>query len=119
MGVDKPFRNETGTWTAFSFAANWGNEAGVQAGRYKRVGDEVRLEVMAARSTSTSGVPSTVGTLPTGYRPPATIHFPSIINAAGTFTPQRVTVNTDGTVVVFSAVTVGSAVPIVLRFHTS
>ena len=81
-----------GSWTGLSFGSGWANYgSGFQNGQYKKVGDLVFLRGLVAR---TSGVDTTIATLPSGFRPPANTVF--ITNATDAF--GRVDIQTDGTV---------------------
>lgn len=56
-----------GAWAGLSFGSGWANYGGAyQTGQYKKVGDLVLLRGLVAR---TSGVGTTIATLPSGYRP--------------------------------------------------
>lgn len=81
------------SWTAPSFNTGWGNLAGYQAVRYKKVGDFVFLRGMAIRN---SGSNTTIFTLPSGFRPAADEFFICMSNSN---TLARVRVNSSGTVV--------------------
>lgn len=61
-----------GAWTGLSFDSGWGDYGGFQTGQYKKVGDLVFLRGLVARS---SGVGTTIATLPSGYRPLTSIRF--------------------------------------------
>ena len=65
--------NPTPAWLPFPFAANWQNYPGFQAAQYRRIGDIVHLRGLAQQLASAG---TTIGTLPVGYRPPASILFP-------------------------------------------
>jgi len=66
----------TGAWVALTLntAGNWANYGGgvVQDAEYKKVGDLVFLRGLVVRS---SGVDTTIATLPAGYRPPRYLHI--------------------------------------------
>lgn len=58
-------------WINVSFATGWGNLGSPwQTAQYKRYGDMITLRGLVSR---TSGVGTNILTLPTGYRPPASI----------------------------------------------
>lgn len=58
-------------WTAVTWQNSWTDYAGFQSVQYRKVGDMVQVRGVGAPGTTTSG--TTVFTLPTGYRPPATV----------------------------------------------
>jgi hypothetical protein len=72
--------NVSGIW-----GTGWGNfGSGYQGAQYKRVGDLIILRGMVAR---TSGVGTTILTMPSGYRPPDDeIHSTTTASGAGTVT---------------------------------
>ena len=81
-----------GAWTGLSFGSGWASYGGgFNSGQYKKVGDIVFLRGLVAR---TSGVGTTIATLPSGYRPAAQCVF--ITNATDAF--GRVDVQTDGVI---------------------
>jgi hypothetical protein len=72
----------TTTWTAFPFGAGWQTYgSGYQACQYRQEGDLVRVRGLAAQTIAANG---TIGTLPTGFRPPA----PIIVNLMAAVTSQ-------------------------------
>lgn len=69
------------TWTGFSFGSGWTNYGGgYQDAQYKKVGDLVFLRGHVKR---TSGVSTTMATLPSGYRPVGYAEF--IVTSNGAF----------------------------------
>lgn len=69
------------TWTGFSFGSGWTNYGGgYQDAQYKKVGDLVFLRGHVKR---TSGVSTTMSTLPSGYRPVGYAEF--IVTSNGAF----------------------------------
>ena len=79
-----------GAWTGLSYGSGWGDYSGAFAGgSYKKVGDVVFLRGMVVRS---SGSSTTIGTLPSGYRPVKT----EIIDIASNNAFGVVTINTSG-----------------------
>ena len=87
------FGGRVGTaWAGLSFGSGWASFGiGFNNGEYKKVGDIVFLRGLVAR---TSGVGTTIATLPSGYRPSAQCVF--ITNATDAF--GRVDVQTDGVI---------------------
>jgi hypothetical protein len=82
-----------GAWTGLSFGSGWGDYGGgEQTGQYKKIGDLVLLRGLVTRS---SGVGTTIATLPSGYRPAAYSRFvQETVSGVG-----RVDVHPDGTVI--------------------
>lgn len=80
-------------WTAVTFQNSWVNFAGGidVATKYRKVGDIVYLQ----GAVSGGSVPSTIFTLPSGFRPVARHIFPVISNASAI---GRVDVNASGAV---------------------
>lgn len=69
------------TWTAVSFTNSWANYgSGYQTVQYRKVGDEVQL-----RGVMKLGSLAAAFTLPTGFRPPATIPFGVLDINSGVF----------------------------------
>lgn len=69
------------TWTGLSFGSGWTNYgSGYQDAQYKKVGDLVFLRGTVKR---TSGSSTTIGTLPSGYRPAS--YNQHIVSSSGTF----------------------------------
>jgi len=65
-------------WTAVTFNTGWGNlGGGWQGAAYKKIGDMVFLRGVVARS---SGVETTMFTLPSGYRPAGNHLYPIVSN---------------------------------------
>lgn len=89
-----------GSWIGASFGTGWGNTgAGLTAVGYKKIGDLVFLR---GNATRTSGVGTTVMTLPVGYRPSAAITFMNPMylsspNYGFTITSAGVVINTSAT----------------------
>lgn len=85
-----------GAWTGLSFGSGWANYGGAyQTGQYKKVGDIVFLRGLVAR---TSGVGTTIATLPVGYRPPAQcLYIMNTDTGAG-----RLDIQTDGQIIATS-----------------
>lgn len=80
-----------GVWTGLTYNTGWGDfGGGYTGGRFKRVGDFVIIEGVAAR---TSGTEKTIATLPVGYRPLASSMF-SVIDTGAT-RPLEVRANGD------------------------
>lgn len=81
-----------GAWTGLSFGSGWADHgSGYQAGQYKKVGDLVLLRGLVTR---TSGVGTTIATLPSGYRPPSGCLFGSLTDTGG----GRVDIGADGNI---------------------
>jgi hypothetical protein len=64
-------------WIPFPFAAGWQSYPGFQTCGYRRLGDMVFLRGLAQINTALGTPSSTIGTLPSGYRPPGTHLFAS------------------------------------------
>ena len=96
-------------WTAVTFQNGWSNfGSGLQQCHYRGVGDEVEI-----RGVIGGGTTGTVAfTLPTGFRPPATLAFPAA--AAGNFATANITAA--GTVAITAANT--GSVHLSIRFST-
>lgn len=85
-----------GAWTGLSFGSGWANYGGAyQTGQYKKVGDLVLLRGLVAR---TSGVGTTIATLPSGYRPLAQcLYIMNTDTGVG-----RLDIQTDGQIIAIS-----------------
>lgn len=86
----------TTAWTAVTFQNSWANfGAGYASCAYRKVGDMVQL-----RGLATGGLrDTTIFTLPTGYRPPATLLFPNVNGDGGAgILVGRLDVETSGAV---------------------
>jgi len=82
-----------GAWTGLSFGSGWTSYgSSYQTGQYKKVGDLVLLRGLVAR---TSGVGTTIATLPAGYRPPAQCLYTIHTNTGD----GRLDVQTDGQII--------------------
>jgi len=80
-------------WTAFPFAAGFGNRGlGTQNVQYRKIGDIVYLRGLLHKLDNSNIGFEVLGTLPVGFRPPAS----SLIFSVWPFT--SVTINSDGTV---------------------
>jgi hypothetical protein len=106
------------TWTAVGFQNSWINQgSGFQVVQYRKERDLVRLRGMCKKSTS-AGAGEVVFTLPADHRPSSTLYIGtwSSDNAASPIQAQRaIQINTNGTVVVASAMT-GTSVWLSLDF---
>lgn len=73
--------NQAGeSWASASYNTGWGDYGGGYSGaKYRKFGDLVMLMGLVVRS---SGVATTIFTLPSGYRPVASIMFSQIANDA-------------------------------------
>jgi hypothetical protein len=84
-------------WTGVTFSNGWSNfGTGYQLAQYRKVGDMVYV-----RGTITGGAAGTIAfTLPTGFRPPASMGFPGVV-----FTSTRqillILVNNSGQVIIY------------------
>ena len=85
-----------GAWTGLSFGSGWANYGGAyQTGQYKKVGDLVLLRGLVAR---TSGVGTTIATLPSGFRPAAQcLYIMNTDTGVG-----RLDIQTDGQIIAIS-----------------
>lgn len=94
-----------------AFATNWGNPgAGNPTVQYRKVGNMLFLRGLALRSTSTATSPSTIFTLPSGFRPLTNLLFPCATSAGY----ARLQVNSDGTVKIEQATTAGQGIALQL-----
>lgn len=85
-----------GAWTAVTYNTGWADYGSPWMGvSYKKVGDLVLVRGLCVRS---SGVATTIFTLPSGYRPANYIIFPQV--SADAF--MRLDVQPDGQVVAYS-----------------
>lgn len=104
------------TWhgvAALGYAANWADFGGAaQAGRYRRMPDGTVSLSGAVKTTAAINQPSTIFTLPVGYRPAASEIFPAGVVLVG----STITVQPDGQVVL-SNVGNGVNVPILGLSH--
>lgn len=76
-------------WTAIPGATAFG--AGTQSPQYRKFGDEVQLRGLMAAATNNT----TLGTLPVGFRPPATCIFATTSDTA---TANRIDVLSTGVI---------------------
>lgn len=83
-----------GAWTNLSYGTGWGdyNAASWQRGQYRKIGDMVYLRGLVAR---TSGVGTTIATLPAGHYPPVQI----LNQVNGTDAHARVDITAGGVMV--------------------
>lgn len=90
------------TWTAFPFAAGWSNKAGgYQACEYTKVAGWLYMRGVALY---TSGGSTTIGTLPTGFRPASHAIFGSACWNGAATVAQTLVLNNLGTLISSAAV---------------
>ncbi len=90
-----------GAWTNITFGTGWDNfGGGFQTGQYRKIGDMVYLRGMVLR---TSGVGTTITTLPAAHWPPATV----LCDVQSASALGRIDISTAG-VVTFIAGTAGT-----------
>lgn len=88
-------------WTALTFAASWGDfAAGWQVCQYRKIGDVVYLRGLATPTVANS---TPITTLPTGYRPPATV----LLGVQCSSGVRRVDINNAGVIIMSGATTLG------------
>lgn len=97
MTLDVLVRQLQGTAKeALTFAANWANYGGShEAATYSRFGRLVVLQGLVTKSGTPAGG-DTIATLPAGFRPTTTLHFP--VATGGTDAFGRVSVDSAGLV---------------------
>jgi hypothetical protein len=98
----KKVGRDTG-WAAVPLSSNWASYNASQWGTfsYRLQGNRVFLRGIVQAS---AGAGTTIGTLPTGFRPPYSVELP--VDRSGAY--SGVTVNTDGTMVTNVAPGAGS-----------
>lgn len=108
-----------GAWTAFPAAAGWtGDPGSFQDPQYRRVGDMVQLRGFVEASSARPAGVQTLGTLPSGFRPPATL----IMAQISTNGADQVRVFSNGNVQTaagFAGVPIGGFVTLNFTFYTS
>lgn len=78
---------------AFPFAAGWADYgSGFEGASYSRHGRVVTLQGLVTKSGGTPAVNDVIGTLPPGFRPTATLIFPTASGQANQFGRVQVTV---------------------------
>jgi hypothetical protein len=106
-----------GEWIAISYQANWANPGTWTAGRYRRVGNRVRVEMAPTRSTSTSTAGAACAILPAGYRPTAGLQLLAFNqNVGGTYSQNQIYIDTSGNIIVEKAVIVGGQIAVFAEF---
>lgn len=91
-------------WTGVTFQNGWANFDGARTVRYRKIGDLVYLQGVAAGGTLGYGVPMFV--LPAGFRPRADTAFPALM--AGTNALGQITVQSNGNVSAVSLLGAGT-----------
>jgi len=87
-----------GSWATGSYNTGWADYGGGYSGaKYKKFGDIVFLKGLVVRN---SGSETTIFTLPSGYRPPASILFAAIANDA----VARIGIDSSGNVILQAGV---------------
>jgi hypothetical protein len=87
----------TAAWTALTYNTNWSSYGGAYGSmRYCKIGDWVLVNGMAKRSSGTAT--TTVGTLPSGYRPATQKSWYTNMSVAGVEAAYRIDVTSSGAI---------------------
>ena len=85
------------TWSSLTYNTGWGSYGSpYKAASYCKIGDMVMVNGLTLRSSGTS---TTIGTLPSGYRPTTNKVFDARANIDGTVQSIRLDIDTSGNII--------------------